>query len=186
MQQSTQASTQVSTQASTQISTQVKIQPIVAQAVTSELFRPYGQVIWPTPDRKAFDSEDAQLELSQGIPRFYIMQLPQRGRQFGQMTRHQRCTQCLGALHGVSWLIAVAPPASAQEPFPQPETIKAFQIPGNCFIKLAAGTWHAGPYLMSSQSDQVDFYNLELSDTNITDHDSYSLQEKLGVIYEIA
>ena len=36
------------------------------------------------------------------------------------------------------------------------------------FIKMHTGTWHAGP-LFTSPS-HIDFYNLELSDTNVTDH----------------
>lgn len=48
-----------------------------------------------------------------------------------------------------------------------------FQIPGNCFIKLDVGTWHPGPYF----DDQfVDFYNLELSDTNINDYEIYNFR----------
>jgi ureidoglycolate hydrolase len=71
----------------------------------------------------------------------------------------------LGSLAGREWLIAVAPPSLSQEP--ALEAIRAFRIPGNCFIKLEVGTWHAGPYF---DGHFIDFYNLELSDTNISDH----------------
>ena len=36
------------------------------------------------------------------------------------------------------------------------------------FIKLHQATWHAGPFFLEAQ--HMDFYNLELSDTNIADH----------------
>lgn len=151
-----------------------------AQLITPETFQPYGQVIFASPDGKAYDAEDAQLCLDQGTPRFYLMRLRERGRRFSRITRHQKCTQCLGALEGKEWLIAVAPPGEAEKP--SIESIVAFRIPGNCFIKLEVGTWHAGPYF---DQDVVDFYNLELSDTNITDHDTCNLRDTYGIEFAI-
>lgn len=156
-------------------------QPILtAQTITAEAFRPFGQVLWPTLDGQAFGPGDAQLNLSQGIPRLYLMTLQNRGLQFQSITRHQRCTQCLGALNGQEWLIAVAPPGS--DAVPDVDQLQAFRIPGDCFIKLEVGTWHAGPYFTT---DTASFYNLELSDTNLTDHDTCQLTTTFGVSYEI-
>ena len=148
------------------MSTAKPVQQLQAKWVTAENFRPYGQVIFASEDGKAFDSEDAQLNLQNGIPRFYIMRLHQKGRKFHKITRHVRCTQCLGSLEGKDWLIAVAPPNNEADE-PTLGNIAAFRIPGNCFIKLEVGTWHAGPYF---EHNFVDFYNLELNDTNIVDH----------------
>jgi ureidoglycolate hydrolase len=156
------------------------IQPILARPLTAEDFRPYGQVIFATEDGKPYDTADAQLQLEQGIPRFYIMRLQQPGRQFSRITRHRKCTQCLGALAGKQWLIAVAP--ATPENSPPVEAITAFQVPGNCFIKLEVGTWHAGPHF---DEPAIDFYNLELSDTNLTDHDTCDLRQTYGVEFEI-
>jgi ureidoglycolate hydrolase len=149
---------------------------LTALTVTPETFRPFGQVIFPQADGQPFGPEDAQLKLDEGIPRFYIMQLQHRGTQFHTITRHRACTQCLGALEGRDWLMAVAPPGEA--PDPDPETITAFKIPGNCFIKLNLGTWHAGPYF---ESAVVNFYNLELSDTNLVDHETCDLATTYGL-----
>ncbi|MGH2416033.1 MAG: ureidoglycolate lyase, partial [Microcystaceae cyanobacterium] len=143
--------------------TQLKQLP--AQWITSDSFQPYGQLITPTEDGKPYDATDAQLNLHNGTPRFYIMRLHKRGHKFHKITHHRQCTQCLGSLEGYDWLIAVAPPTESQKP--AIEEIKAFRIPGNCFIKLERGTWHAGPYF---EYDVVDFYNLELSNTNVVDH----------------
>ncbi|MEW6492053.1 MAG: ureidoglycolate lyase [Cyanobacteriota bacterium] len=142
------------------------VQQLQAEWVTPENFQRYGQVIFPSKDGKHYDAEDAQLNLQNGTPRFYIMRLDKRGRKFHKITRHVQCTQCLGSLEGKDWLIAVAPPNN-QVDEPVLEDIAAFRIPGNCFIKLEVGTWHAGPYF---EHDFVDFYNLELSDTNVVDH----------------
>jgi ureidoglycolate hydrolase len=154
--------------------------PLNAIPITPDNFRPYGQVITATPHSEDPSHTDAQLHLDSGIPRFYIMQLDHRGCLFSQITRHVKCTQCLGSLEGEEWLLAVAPP-NAQET-PDIDEIRAFRIPGNCFIKLELGTWHAGPYF---EQNAIAFYSLELSDTNITDHHTCNLKETYGIEFEI-
>ncbi|HIK46486.1 MAG TPA: ureidoglycolate lyase [Leptolyngbyaceae cyanobacterium M65_K2018_010] len=157
------------------------IQPLTAQPIHPDTFAPFGQVIFPRPDGTPFGPEDAQLQLEAGIPRFYLMTLRGRGTRFRTITRHRRCTQCLGALEGQDWLLGVAPPGPADQP--DPAAIQAFHIPGNCFIKLEVGTWHAGPYFSQAT---VSFYNLELSDTNLTDHQTCNLAQSFGLEFEIS
>ena len=137
-------------------------------------------MLGPEWDGKPYDSEDAQLKLDGGIPRFYIMQLERKGRRFDRITRHLSCTQCLGALEGKEWLMAVA--TACEGSAPDPEQIRAFRIPGDCFIKLEVGTWHAGPLF---ETDVINFYNLELSDTNVVDHDTCDLTQVHGIAFEI-
>lgn len=160
-------------------------QPILSKQISTQLitakdFRPFGQVIFPSQDGKDYDTEDAQLNLQNGIPRFYIMQLTNRGRKFHKITRHVKCTQCLGSLEGKDWLIAVAPPNNNTDQ-PAIEQIAAFRIPGNCFIKLEVGTWHAGPYF---DHEVVDFYNLELADTNVVDHFTHNFLQSHQLEFE--
>jgi ureidoglycolate hydrolase len=150
------------------------------QLLTPEAFQPFGQVISALPDNQPYGANDAQLQLQNGIPRFYIMRLHDRGLKFNRITRHQLCTQCLGALEGKEWFLAVSQPSEAAAP--NWEDIIAFRIPGNCFIKLNVGTWHAGPYF---EQPSIDFYNLELSDTNVIDHHTCNLLETYGVDFEI-
>jgi ureidoglycolate hydrolase len=157
------------------------IQQLQTQLITPENFQRHGQVIYASKDGKAFDAEDAQLNLQNGIPRFYIMRLQGRGRKFHTITRHVKCTQCLGSLEGKDWLIAVAPPSNDINE-PALGEISAFRIPGNCFIKLNVGTWHAGPYF---EHETVDFYNLELSDTNVVDHFTHSFLKSHQMEFEI-
>jgi len=155
-------------------------QSLAAKPITPEAFAPFGQVIFASPDGDRFGPHDAQLQLDAGTPRFYIMALEQRGRQFHTITRHRQCTQCLGSLASQPWLMAVAPPGETDAP--QPEAIRAFSIPGDCFIKLHVGTWHAGPYF---DAPQVSFYNLELSDTNLVDHETCNLQSRYSLTFEL-
>ncbi len=156
------------------------LQAIQARWITVVDFQPYGQLITASEDGKAFDSSDAQLSLDKGIPRFYIMRLHGKGRRFHRITRHLQCSQCLGSLEGKEWLMAVAPPSPGDEP--DLEQMKAFRIPGNCFIKLEPGTWHAGPYF---EGDYIDFYNLELSDTNLVDHFTHNFLTHQSLEFEI-
>lgn len=155
-------------------------QSIQANWITPETFKPYGQVITPSIDGKSYDENDAQLDLKNGIPRFYLMRLTKRGRTFDKITRHSQCTQCLGSLGAKDWFMAVCPPNSA--PKPVVEEMSAFRIPGDCFIKLAVGTWHAGPYF---DHEVVDFYNLELSDTNVVDHFTYNFLDNDNLEWKI-
>ena len=163
------------------MNTSQTVQQLQAEWVTPENFQRYGQVIVASQDGKLFDAEDAQLNLQNGTPRFYIMRLHKRGRKFHKITRHLQCTQCLGSLEGKDWLIAVCPPDNdVNEPALQ--DIVAFRIPGNCFIKLNEGTWHAGPYF---EHEFVDFYNLELANTNVVDHFSHDFLQTHHLEFEI-
>ncbi|MDY7003986.1 MAG: Ureidoglycolate hydrolase [Cyanobacteriota bacterium] len=162
------------------MSKSIVVKQLFAQEITPENFRPFGQVIWASKDDKKYDQDDAQLNLENGTPRFYIMRLFGKERKFTKITRHIKCTQCLGSLEGKEWFIAVAPPCV--ENAPKLEDIVAFKIPGNCFIKLEVGTWHAGPY---SDYEFVDFYNLELSDTNEVDHFSHDFAKSHNLELEI-
>lgn len=157
-----------------------RLKQIPAREITKDSFKPYGQLIQASVDGKPYDRDDARLDLANGIPRFYIMRLQQRGRKFDRITRHLQCSQCLGSLAGKDWYIAVAPPDRA--PQPDLERMLAFHVPGNCFIKLEVGTWHAGPYF---DWDEVDFYNLELSDTNLVDHFTYNFNQNNNLEFEI-
>ncbi|MEG3435941.1 ureidoglycolate lyase [Pannus brasiliensis CCIBt3594] len=158
----------------------IDLQLIPARPITVEDFRPYGQLIAPSEDGKPFDNEDARLELNRGTPRFYIMRLHTRGRKFSRITRHSQCTQCLGSLGGKEWFMGVAPPSESPEP--DLDRLTVFRIPGDCFIKLEVGTWHAGPLF---DEEFIDFYNLELSDTNVVDHFTYDFRKERSIGFEI-
>ncbi|AFY47561.1 ureidoglycolate hydrolase [Nostoc sp. PCC 7524] len=163
------------------MNTSQMVQQLQAEWITSANFWRYGQVIFASADGKAFDAEDAQLNLENGTPRFYIMRLNKRGRKFHKITRHLQCTQCLGSLEGKDWLIAVCPAYNDLDT-PVLEEMAAFRIPGNCFIKLHEGTWHAGPYF---EHDVVDFYNLELADTNVVDHFTHDFLKNQQLEFEM-
>ena len=150
--------------------------------LTSSSFAAFGQAISPSTDGTPFGPSDAQLILNNGTPRLYIMRLAQRGLTFDRITRHVRVTQCLAAVGGGEWLLAVAPPLSPDDraAMPDPASIQAFRISGPVGIKLHRGTWHAGPFFAAPE---MDFLNLELADTNESDHIDCHLGRDHGVTF---
>jgi ureidoglycolate hydrolase len=158
----------------------VPIRDLPARPITREAFAPFGDLIAPTADGAPFGSHEAALDLTRGTPRLYIMRLPSRGLVFRQITRHRNVTQCLAAMGGKSWLMAVAPPDAVDDPDAEPALadIAAFVVPGSVAIKLHRGTWHAGPFF---ENEDIDFLNLELSNTNEMDHQSCHLSKRFGL-----
>ena len=144
-------------------------------------FALFGQVISPGEDGTPFGPDDAQLDLSAGTPRLYIMRLEARGLVFIRITRHSLVTQCLAAMGGKEWLLAVAPPCAPGQT-PDPASIRAFRIPGTVAVNLHRGSWHAGPFFTEPR---VDFLNLELADTNESDHENCNLLRDHGVSFRI-
>jgi ureidoglycolate hydrolase len=162
-----------------------RIVDLVVEPITAEAFLPFGTLIEATEDGKLFGPDEAQLQLSYGIPRFYVMRLHGRPKSFNRITRHLRVTQCLASVGGKPWLLAVAPPNQPDAPDAQPDpaSIRAFSIPGNVAVALHRSTWHAGPYF---DAPEQDFFNLELADTNQVDHHNCLLDRSFGLTFRFA
>lgn len=113
------------------------------------------------------------------------MNLRDRKLRFSTITHHASVTQCLGSVGGGEWYLGVAKP-SIVDPInvenedenglvksscghyykpPHPDEVRVFRVAGPKFLKLNAGTWHAGPLFKLTE---MDFYNLELSNTNVS------------------
>lgn len=175
---------------------------IKAIEATPANFKDYGQVIEASLDSVGFGPHDAQLDLAQGIPRLYVMHLEHFPLKFSRITHHARVTQCLGSIGGNVWYLGVAKPSivdsneikddlgktvvkSCSGHFyvpPAIEDVQVFKVSGSKFLKLNRGTWHAGPLF---KSDTMDFYNLELSNTNVVDHTTHNFKKDNGVTFTI-
>ncbi|KAM7494998.1 hypothetical protein LguiB_029607 [Lonicera macranthoides] len=175
----------------------VELTPIEA---SPETFKEFGQVIEASPDGDEFGPQDAQLDLSRGIPRFYIMRLENRPLKFSTITHHASVTQCLGSIDGHVWYLGVAKSSivdssdikvdqgtsvlqSQSGHFyvpPAVDAVRVFRITGPKFLKLDRGTWHAGPLF---KADTMNFYNLELSNTNVVDHTTHNFKKGNGVVF---
>uniref|UniRef100_A0A1J3CIJ4 Ureidoglycolate hydrolase n=1 Tax=Noccaea caerulescens TaxID=107243 RepID=A0A1J3CIJ4_NOCCA len=174
---------------------EVNLIPVEA---TSENFREYGQIIEASRDGDHFGPNDAQLDLSRGIPRFYIMRIQDRSFGFSKITHHANVTQCLGSIGGHVWYLGVAKQSLIEDDGskkvdnvesgsgghlyvpPAIEEVRVFRVSGQKFVKLNRGTWHAGPLFRDSP---MDFYNLELSDTNEVDHTVHDFVKNNGVTF---
>jgi len=159
----------------------IRVKP---QPATPEALAPFGTLIEPGEDGTPFGPGDAKLELGAGTPRLYIMRLPNRGLLVKGITRHRQVTQCLAATKGAEWFVCLAAPgdADAEGAKPDPKAIACFRIGGDVALALHRGTWHAGPFFVASEQD---FLNLELSDTNETDHHTVRLDTEFGFVFEI-
>ncbi|KAL9676665.1 hypothetical protein QQ045_004881 [Rhodiola kirilowii] len=178
--------------------TEIKLRPVEA---TPETFADYGQVVESSDDGDEFGPRDAQLDLSRGVPRFYIMRLKNRELKFTTITHHASVTQCLGAIGGGIWylgvsrssIVDVSEVGSMKQSVvkshcghlyvpPDVNEVRVFKVEGPKFLKLHRGTWHAGPLF----SDEImDFYNLELSNTNVVDHTTHDFRKENGVTFVI-
>ncbi len=161
------------------------LRTVAVEPLTPQAFAPFGTMIAPTDDGVPFGPGDARLDLSQGTPRFYAMRLAGRGFTVRRITRHRRVTQVLASAGGRPWRLAVAPPRGLDDPDAQPDldAVRAFEIPGDIAVMLYRGTWHAGP--LFPEGARESFFNLELADTNVTDHHSCDLTARYGVALDV-
>jgi hypothetical protein len=120
---------------------------------------------------------------------------------FSSITHHANVTQCLGAaIDSNVWYLAVAKPSvvdsneiendsgktivkSRSGHFyvpPAIEDVQVFKVSGPKFLKLNRGTWHAGPLFTT---DAMNFYNLELTNTNVSFPPEKFLSNYISLFY---
>eukprot|EP00958_Prasinococcus_capsulatus_P016284 scaffold1789_cov375-Prasinococcus_capsulatus_cf.AAC.22 len=63
------------------------------------------------------------------------------------------------------------------------DDIKVFRVERGVFVKFDAATWHAGP--LFEGAEDMDFYNLELADTNVVDHNTHVFSEQDNVVFQV-
>jgi ureidoglycolate hydrolase len=153
---------------------------IATSTLTPEAFLRYGRVLAAQTDGTAVTEAEAALDLTEGTPRFYVMELAGKPPSFRGITRHARVTQCLASVGARPWLLAVAPPGPTQtaETDPALVDIVGFRVPGDVAVLLFRGTWHAGPFF---SDERLAFFNLELAATNVDDHETSHLDRRFGV-----
>jgi len=163
-------------------SAELRVIDLTVEPITAAGFAPFGTLIEAAEDGKTFGPDEAQLELGRGTPRFYVMRLHRREKTFRHITRHLAVTQCLAAVGGQPWLIAVAPPHHPDDPDADadPAAIRAFRVPGDVAVSLHRSTWHAGPFF---DAPTLAFFNLELADTNQVDHHNCLLDRRFGLAF---
>ena len=138
-------------------------------------FEQFGTAILPVDDMTPHSIADAELIFNGANLRYYVMRLRRRPAMLGSMTRHTQATQCLSSADAQPWWLAVASAKLASEQLNH-ITVQLVNVQPGEAVKLHQGTWHAGPFFLTPTAL---FFNLELSDTNISDHNSHPLKSKL-------
>jgi ureidoglycolate hydrolase len=138
-------------------------------------FEQFGTAILPVDDMTPHSIGDAELIFNGSNLRYYVMRLRRRPAMLGSMTRHIHATQCLSSADAQPWWLAVASAKLASEQLNH-ITVQLVNVQPGEAVKLHQGTWHAGPFFLTPTAL---FFNLELSDTNISDHNSHPLKSKL-------
>ena len=138
-------------------------------------FEQFGAAILPVDDMTPHSSCDAELKFNGDNLRYYVMRLHRRAAVLGSMTQHIQATQCLGSADVQPWWLAVAT-AKLQSEQLDHSTVQLVKVEPGEAVKLHQGTWHAGPFFLATTAL---FFNLELSDTNLADHNSQPLNQKL-------
>ncbi|MDA7491273.1 ureidoglycolate lyase [Synechococcus sp. AH-707-M23] len=143
-------------------------------------FERFGTAIIPVDDMTPHSDVDAHLKFEGADLRYYVMRLRHRPAVLASMTRHQRATQCLGSADAQPWWLAVAAPELLPEELCAASVQLVYVHPGEA-VKLHQGTWHAGPFF---HAPSALFYNLELGDTNLTDHNFQALTAPITLMLD--
>ena len=138
-------------------------------------FEQFGTAILPVDDMTPHSIGDAELIFNGSNLRYYVMRLRRRPAMLGSMARHTHATQCLSSADAQPWWLAVASAKLASEQLNH-ITVQLVNVQPGEAVKLHQGTWHAGPFFLTPTAL---FFNLELSDTNLSDHNSHPLKSKL-------
>lgn len=162
-----------------QITLTNRIHPV---EINSDNFDQFGQVVSWQYDEKCFSVDELQLELNRGTPRYYIFRKKERTLNFHKITYHKQVTQCLASVQDSPWYIVVARANFCIDNPPSLDDLVAFKVTGGTIVKLNMGTWHAGP--LFQDVDVMDFFSLELSDTNAIDHNTYDYSSQ-NISFEI-
>jgi ureidoglycolate lyase len=120
---------------------------IKAEPLTSEAYKPFGQVI---------GLDDAHLELRQHEQfRMGIIHMKHQGFRITHLNHHRNSTQALIPLEGKACLVVVAPPDLSFERAADLKKVKAFLCDGSVGINIGLRTWHQALLPLGSELKMV-------------------------------
>ena len=153
----------------------MSITPLIPRSLRECGFERFGTAILPVDDMSPAGPADARLRFEGDNLRYYVMRIQRRPAVVASMTRHLRATQCLGSADAQPWWIAVAEPSLNGNQLDH-TSVQLIRVDPGEALKLHQGTWHAGPFFAASTAL---FFNLELSNTNQSDHNNQPLATAL-------
>jgi ureidoglycolate lyase len=135
---------------------------IKAEPLTSEAYKPFGQVI---------GLDDVHLELRQRETfRMGIIHMKNRGHRISRLNHHRHSTQALIPLEGKACLVVVAPPDTTFEKAADLKKIKAFLCDGSVGINIGLHTWHQALLPIGPEMKMVNLQGVNSSkDTHTCD-----------------
>lgn len=125
----------------------MKVIRIKAEPLTSEAFRPFGQVV---------GQDEINLELHNGEAfRMGIIHMRNHGYQITSLNHHRNSTQALVPLDGKACLVVVAPPGAQFQKATDLKQVKAFLCDGSVGINIGLNTWHQALLPIGSELKMV-------------------------------
>lgn len=138
---------------------------ILVEKLTSELFKPFGEVLEaPTSSGRAyFDGALANLRHNASPSMSLVAVAPAQGDQISvtKMERHQYSSQTFIPMDVDKWLVIVAPPEPSGAP--NPKGARAFVASRKEGITYRAGVWHCPLTVLNRSAQFAIFMWLERS-----------------------
>ena len=153
--------------------TDSRIYRVTAEPLTSEGWRPFGQVI---------GRDDCVLELRDAaVFHLDVLTYEWRPLRCELLNRHHTATQALIPLGGAPAVVVVAPSDVDFTKDAHLDTIRAFLLSGDIGINLSIATWHWGPYPVGPEVQLANFQARDVTDDNEVAH----LARDLGTVVEV-
>ncbi len=152
-------------------------EPLKAACLLDPRLEACGTGLREVDDMTPTGDQDAELRFGPGQLRYYVMRIRRRPQPITAMTCHKQATQCLSSAEGRPfWMLLAAP--ETQGPVLDASAAWLLKVNPCEGIKLHLGTWHAGPLF---EAPSALFFNLELADTNQSDHKTLPLSKSLHI-----
>jgi ureidoglycolate lyase len=133
---------------------------IKAEPLTSEAFRPFGQVV---------GLDEVQLDLRDGEKfRMGIIHMRNPGYKITSLNYHRNSTQALIPLANKACLVVVAPPGTTFQTATDLKRVKAFLCDGSVGINIGLQTWHQALLPIGAEMKMVNIQGVH------SEHDTYS------------
>jgi ureidoglycolate lyase len=150
----------------------LKVLQIRAEPLTTEAYRPFGQVI---------GLDKIQMKIVNDRFRMGMITMKCQPFRITHLNRHIKSTQALIPLGGKACLVVVAPPTVNLDSPEDLTQVKAFINDGSCGINIDLGTWHMTPLPLGPE---VSLVNIQ-GEHSGEDTEERSFEEKFDTVLEV-
>jgi ureidoglycolate hydrolase len=149
-----------------------KVLQVRAEPLTTEAYRPFGQVI---------GLDKIRMKIVNDRFRMGVITMKCQPFRITHLNRHIKSTQALIPLGGKACLVVVAPPTvdlGSPEDLTQ---VKAFINDGSCGVNIDLGTWHMAPLPLGPEVSLVNIQGERAGE----DTEERSFEEKFDTVLEV-